>query len=57
MTAGDVLLEPIREETRVRTIAPAFDCCRIVAGRLLQDAGIIGAAMLARDRALNMQTM
>src|SRR5215470_9368791 len=51
MTAGEVLLEPIREETRLRTIAPAFDCCRIVSGQLLQDAGIIGAAMLARDRA------
>jgi glucokinase len=50
MTAGDVLLEPIREETRSRTIAPAFDCCRIVAGRLGQDAGIVGAATLARDR-------
>jgi glucokinase len=51
MTDGEVLLEPIRQETRARTIAPSFDCCRIVAGRLGQDAGIIGAAMLARDRA------
>jgi len=52
MTEGGVLLEPIREETRLRTIAPAFDCCRIVAGQLLQDAGIVGAAMLARDRTM-----
>jgi len=57
MTAGEVLLEPIREETRARTIGPAFDCCRIVAGGLLQDAGIVGAAMLARDSTLNMPTM
>src|SRR5499427_1532022 len=33
MTAGEVLLEPIREETRVRTIPSAFNCCRIVAGQ------------------------
>src|SRR5262252_10946508 len=49
MTAGEVLLEPIREETRVRTIPSAFNCCRIVAGQSGQDAGIVGAAMLARD--------
>jgi len=52
MTAGEVLLEPIREETRARTISPSFNCCQIVAGQLGQDAGIIGAAMLARDRTL-----
>ena len=50
MTSGEVLIEPIREETRNRTIPPAFNACRIVAGELGQDAGIIGAAMLARDR-------
>jgi glucokinase len=49
MTSGDVLIEPIREETRSRTIPAAFNCCRIVAGELGLDAGIIGAAMLARD--------
>ena len=49
MTSGELLIEPIREETRKRTIPPAFNCCRIVAGQLGQDAGIVGAAMLARD--------
>src|SRR5262249_26505615 len=49
MTSGEVLIEPIREEPRNRTISPAFNACRIVAGELGQDAGIIGAAMLARD--------
>jgi glucokinase len=51
MTDGEVLLQPIRAETRARTIPSSFDCCRIVAGQLLQNAGIIGAAMLARDLA------
>jgi glucokinase len=51
MTDGEVLLEPIRAEARARTILPCFDCCRIVAGQLGQDAGMIGAAMLARDQA------
>lgn len=51
MTDGDVLLEPIIEEIRARTLGPAFDCCRVVGGQLGQNAGIIGAAMLARDEA------
>jgi glucokinase len=49
MAGGDLLLEPVREEARKRTISSAYDCCRVVAGQLGQDAGIIGAAMLARD--------
>jgi glucokinase len=49
MAAGELILGPIREETQKRTIAPANDCCRIVAAQLGRDAGIIGAALIARD--------
>lgn len=49
MSAGELILDPIREEARRRTIAPAFRCCQIVAAQLEQDAGIVGAALLARD--------
>ncbi|HVF89654.1 MAG TPA: ROK family protein [Blastocatellia bacterium] len=49
MAAGELILKPIREEAERGTIPPAFDGCRIVAARLGQDAGIIGAALLARD--------
>jgi glucokinase len=49
MAAGELLLGPVREEARKRTVPPAYECCRIVAAKLGQDAGIIGAAMLARD--------
>jgi glucokinase len=49
MAAGDLILGPIREETQKRTMASSYDSCRIVAARLEQDAGIIGAALLARD--------
>jgi len=49
MAAGELLLGPLREETMRRTIAPAAGCCRIVAGELGRDAGIVGAAMFARD--------
>jgi glucokinase len=53
MAAGDLFLTPIREETRKRTMAPAYDGCSIVAARLEQDAGIIGAALIARDGVQN----
>lgn len=49
MAAGDLILEPIREETRRGTVRPCFECCRVVTAELGQDAGIIGAALLARD--------
>lgn len=49
MSAGELLLKPIIEETRRRAFAPSYACCNIVAGALKEDAGIIGAAMLARD--------
>jgi glucokinase len=49
MAAGELILEPIRAEARKSTITPAFECCRIVTAQLGRDAGIIGAALLARD--------
>ena len=49
MAAGDLILEPIREGTQQGTVRPCFDCCRVVAAELGQEAGIIGAALLARD--------
>jgi glucokinase len=49
MAAGELILEPIRQETRTRTMPPAFDRCRIVEARLEQEAGMIGAALIARD--------
>jgi glucokinase len=49
MAAGDLILEPIRKEAQRGTVRPSFNCCRIVAAQLGQDAGIIGAALLAHD--------
>jgi len=49
MAAGELMLGPIREEARQRTMPLAYQCCRIVAAELGPEAGIIGAAMLARD--------
>jgi glucokinase len=49
IAAGDLILEPIREAARQATVLQAFRCVRIVRAELGQDAGIIGAAFLARD--------
>lgn len=49
MTAGELILQPIRDEVFRDAIAPSQACCRIVAAKLGQQAGIIGAALLARD--------
>jgi glucokinase len=49
MVAGDLILKPIREAAQQATVAPAFQCVRIVPAELGQEAGIIGAAFLARD--------
>ncbi len=47
--AGDLLLGPAAAEARARSYAQTFDACRIVPAELGTDAGIIGAALLARD--------
>jgi glucokinase len=49
MASGDLILESIREATQQATVLQAFQCVRIVPAELGQDAGIIGAAFLARD--------
>jgi glucokinase len=49
MSAGELILEPIRQAAQQATVLQAFQCVRIVPAQLGQDAGIIGAAFLARD--------
>jgi predicted NBD/HSP70 family sugar kinase len=49
MAAGELILAPIREEVQRSVVQPCTTGLRIVAAELGQDAGIIGAALLARD--------
>jgi glucokinase len=49
MGAGDLLLGPAREELARRALAPASEV-RVVAAGLGPEAGMIGAALLARDK-------
>jgi glucokinase len=49
MEDNELMLRCVREEAQKRTMTPAYESCRIVAAELGPDAGIIGAAMLARD--------
>ena len=42
--AGDMLLTPICEEARKRTLQDAFQRVKIAFGELGNDAGLIGAA-------------
>jgi len=49
MTEGTLILESIRAEAQRAAVEAAYSCCRIVAAELGADAGIIGAALLARD--------
>src|SRR5262245_28288677 len=50
MASGDLLLGPARAEVRKRAFGPAALNCPIVQSQLWPDAGLIGAALLARDR-------
>ncbi len=45
--ARPFLVEAIIEEARRRAFAPAFEDCQIVAAKLGEQAGVIGAALLA----------
>jgi glucokinase len=47
IAAGELLLEPAREELRSRALPPMNDT-RVVAAELGEDAGMIGAATMAR---------
>ena len=48
MAAGELLLEPAREEFRSRTLPPQNET-PIRAAALGPDAGMVGAAILAAD--------
>jgi glucokinase len=50
MASGEMLLHSAIEEVHRRAFAPSARCCEIVQSRLWPEAGMIGAAMLARDR-------
>jgi len=50
MAAGDLLMYSVMAAAKSNTLAPSFADCRIVQSKLWPDAGLIGAAMLARDR-------
>jgi glucokinase len=49
MRDNPVLLEAAIEEAERRAFTPAFATCGIVGGRLGDDAGVVGSAMMARD--------
>ena len=46
---GSLLLQPTIEEVKRRTLSPSYENCVIVASALGPSAGVIGAALLARD--------
>jgi glucokinase len=47
--AGELLLEPAREMVRERALAPARDVVRIEAAAFGAEAGMVGAALAARE--------
>ncbi len=51
IAAGEMLLGPARAEMRARALAPARDAVRVVAASYGEEAGMIGAALLAREEA------
>ena len=51
IAAGELLLEPARAEMLARALAPGRDEVRVVAAAHGQDAGMVGAAILAREEA------
>jgi glucokinase len=51
MYAGDLILKPTIKETRRRAFPPSFNSCEIVIAKLGPTAGMIGAALMARDQA------
>jgi glucokinase len=48
--AGDLLLDPAREVMARRALAPGRDVVRVEAAKFGAEAGMIGAAILARER-------
>ena len=49
MASGDLLLNAAKDEVRRRAFPASAQDCAIVQSQLWPDAGVIGAAMLARD--------
>jgi glucokinase len=49
IAAGEMLLEPARAEMLARALAPARDAVRIVAASFGEQAGMIGAALMAQE--------
>lgn len=49
VTAGDLLLDPAREVVATRALPPAARAARIVPARFGEEAGVLGAALLARE--------
>jgi glucokinase len=47
--AGDLLLDPARELVAARALAPARDVVRIEAAAFGAEAGLVGAALAARE--------
>jgi glucokinase len=50
LASGDLLLRSAKDTAALRSFPPAYRDCQIVQSKLWPDAGVIGAAMLARDR-------
>jgi glucokinase len=50
MAAGELLMNPAREVAKQYAFPSAYADCQIVQSKLWPDAGLIGAAMLARDQ-------
>jgi glucokinase len=51
IAAGEMLLGPARAELAARALAPARDAVRVVGAAFGEQAGMIGAALLAREEA------
>lgn len=49
VAAGDMLLGPVREVVRERSLAPSRDDVRVVPARFGDESGMLGAALLAFD--------
>jgi glucokinase len=47
--AGDLLLDPARDVVRERALLPGRDAVRIEVARFGPEAGLVGAALMARD--------
>jgi len=49
VTAGDLLLDPAREVVEARALPPVARAVRIVPARFGEEAGLLGAGLLARE--------